>query len=328
VINGLDSYQHHVIVLHGPDDLRKKISRDHSFLNLELVSKMDFLGAISKVRKYVRQNKIDIIHGHLYQANILSRLSAPKNVKLFNTIHAISSLAAYKGSKLSLIIEKATYKKRTHIIGVSKEVVLDFDKYVGIKGESTVLYNFVEEVFFASAPKSEFSTTGLKLVAVGNLREQKNYPYIIEAFKNMDPSVTLDVYGEGSMRKALQEQIDHYKLNIRLCGLNSSMHKVLPQYDAFLMSSFYEGQPLSLLEAMASGLPAILSDIPVLREVANENAVYFDIQDPGSLSFKINEILSNKELLTTLAAYSHKRVNEFAHAGQYFKKLKELYQET
>ena len=125
------------------------------------------------------------MHAHLYNANILSRLATPKRIPLVNSIHAISSLAAYKLNRLTLYIERLTYRKRHHLVAVSKEVLADFKKYVGIKGPATVLYNFIDEKFFASHPKTEFSKDKLKLVAVGNLRYQKNYPYLVEAFKNM-----------------------------------------------------------------------------------------------------------------------------------------------
>ena len=127
------------------------------------------------------------------------------------------------------------------------------------------------------------------------------------------------------MRNELQEQIDKNKLNIRLCGLQKDMHTVLPSYDAFVMSSFYEGQPLSLLEAMASGLPSFLADIPVLREVTGDDAVYFDIHDPLSFGTQIRQALEGKVDLAGLAAASHKRVNEFAHRRQYLEKLNAIY---
>jgi len=325
VINGLDGYEHHLIILNESGSLIPPITADCAFLDLGIKNKPDFIRAVSKVKRYIKENRIDIVHAHLYEANILSRLATPRNIPLFNSIHAISSLAAYKGNRLTLTIEKLTYRKRHHIVAVSQEVLNDFEKYVGVKGPATVLYNFIDEHFFAPQPKTEFSKKGLRLLAVGNLRYQKNYPYLIEAFRNIPSQVSLDVYGEGPLRNELQQQIDKYKLNIRLCGLQNDMHTVLPNYDAFVMSSFYEGQPLSLLEAMACGLPSFLADIPVLREVTGEDALYFDINDPQSFGRQVEQVLDGKVDLIKLSAASHKRVNEFAHREQYFEKLDALY---
>ncbi len=325
MINGMSNYEHHLIILGEPETLRSSISADCAFLNLGIKNRPDFIRAVGKVKKYIRENNIDIVHAHLYKANILSRLATPRKVLLFNSIHAISSLAAYHGSRMTLIIERLSYRKRHHIIAVSQEVLKDFKNYVGLKGPSTVLYNFIDEKFFAPQPRAEFSKDKLQLVAVGNLRHQKNYPYLIEAFKKISPSVSLDIYGEGLMQAELKKQINEHKLNIRLCGLQKDMHTILPRYDAFVMSSFFEGQPLSLLEAMACGLPVLLADIPVLREVTGNDALYFDINDPMSFGCKIQQVLEGKVDLKRMAAASHKRVNEFAHRDQYFEKLNALY---
>jgi len=325
IINGLDDYEHHLVILNEPDSLRAAITANYSFLNLGVKTRGNFIRAIGKVKKYIKENRIDIVHAHLYKANILSRLATPRNVPLFNSIHSISSLAAYKGNRLTLYIERFTYRKRHHLVSVSKEVLADFEKYVGIKGPVTVLYNFIDENFFVSQSKTEFSKDKLQLVAVGKLFYPKNYPYLLEAFKKIPAQVSLDIYGEGAMRDELQEQIDNYKLNIRLCGLQKDMHTILPRYDAFVMSSFYEGQPLSLLEAMACGLPSFLADIPVLREVTGNDALYFNIKDPQSLGRQIQQVLEGKVDLVRLAAASHQRVNEFAHREQYLEKLNALY---
>jgi L-malate glycosyltransferase len=325
IINGLEGYEHHLIILNEPADLRSSIIRDHSYLNLNFSKKIDLLRCAKKVKQYIRNNKIDIVHAHLYWANIISRLGVPKEIPVYNSIHAISSQAAYKVNRLTLHIEKLTYRKRHHIVAVSREVLNDFDKHIGLRGKATVLYNFVDEKFFSDSPKRNFSKDRLKLVAVGNLRQQKNYPYLLEALKKVKPWVTLDIYGEGPMRTELQEQIDKAGLPVSLCGLTYQLPRLLPQYDAFVMSSFYEGQPLSLLEAMAAGLPAILADIPVLREVTGKDALYFDINSTDSFHAVIQSILVGKADLNALSEASHKKVNAFAHRQQYFVRLNELY---
>jgi glycosyltransferase involved in cell wall biosynthesis len=254
-------------------------------------------------------------------------LATPCNIPVINTIHAISSLASYQINRMTLYMEKLTYKKRHHIIAVSNEVLKDFDKWVHLKGASSVLYNFIDDIFFTAAPKTEFSSDKLRLVAVGNLRYQKNYPYILRAFRSMPASVSLDVYGDGALRDELQLDIDKYKLNIRLCGTQNNMHEVISKYDAFLMSSFYEGQPVALLEAMASGLPVFLSDIPVLHEVAKDNAVYFDLNNPHDLVNKIKQALNRNIDLSSLARHAHSRSQAIAGKSAHINKLNEIYEQ-
>jgi len=327
ILHRLTDFENHVIILDGPETLRSELPAGCPVTNLKVSGWLSLFTKAGKIRRYIREQQIDIVHSHLYRANIMARLGTPKKVPLINSIHAISSLASYKVRRETLYLEKLTYRKRHHILAVSKEVLKDFDEWVGIKGKGTVLYNFIEDRFFAAPRKQQFSSGGLKLVAVGNLRHQKNYPYLVEAFKKMPPNVTVDIYGEGHMREELQAVIDTNHLNIRLCGIRNDLDKVLSAYDAFIMTSFYEGQPVALLEATACGLPALLSDVPVLREIGGEHAIYFDLADPGDLVKKTKEVMAGKYDLKRLAEAGYKNIAGFAGMDHYIGALKKIYRE-
>ena len=330
VINGLGDFDHHVIILRGPEVLRREINVPYSFTNLECRSFHSLFGKVKTVHKYIRDQKIQVVHSHLYESNLLARLATPKKTVLINSIHAVSSLASYKRNRIGLYLEKLSYKKRHVLIAVSKTVLNDYNKWIGIKGKYHVLYNYVEDGFFQPVHvNGSFHTPGqLKLIAVGNLRYQKNYPYLLEVFKQLPKNVQLDIYGEGNMRSDLQSKIDAHGLNIRLCGLHGNMDRMLPAYDAFVMSSFFEGQPVSLLEAIASGLPVVLADIAELREVTGGDAIYFDTADPSSLVRIIQNMLAGKYDLRSIAVANHQKANTFAKKRQYLQQLADIYEQS
>ncbi|HWC54788.1 MAG TPA: glycosyltransferase, partial [Chitinophagaceae bacterium] len=178
-------YEQHVIVLNKPHTLLSELTGVTKVTILDFAYYKNLFKIKRFIRKYIEENEISIVHSHLFWSNIITRLAVKKDIKVFNTIHAISSDATYKHNRLFLYVEKFTYKKNHHIIGVSKEVLLDFDKWVGLKGLSSVLYNPIEDEFFLSFSKKNLSGSELRLVAVGSLRTQKNYPYLIEAFKKI-----------------------------------------------------------------------------------------------------------------------------------------------
>ena len=106
-----------------------------------------------------------------------------------------------------------------------------------------------------------------KFVAVARINMQKNYPMMIRAFAKIagqNPACALDIYGAGSPEAVgdLQGLINRLGMehNIFLRGWTRDISCVLTTYDAFLMSSDYEGMPNALLEAMASGLVCLSTD--------------------------------------------------------------------
>lgn len=327
IINELDGFEQHLMLLHGPETLTPSITSPCKVLNLQVGSFSQLFTVAGAARKYIRDNGIDIVHSHLYESNLLARLATPRPVCLINSIHAISSLASYKVNRKSLWLEKLTYRKRHTLVAVSRAVMDDFNAWVGVKGKNHVLYNFIDDKFFLPDRPAHEPGPSIKLVAVGNLRYQKNYPYLVEAFKYMPAGVQLDIYGQGDLEKELQQQIDAHKLNIRLMGVRDDLEKVLPSYDAFVMSSFYEGQPLSLLEASACGLPALLSDIPVLREVLEDDALYFNINNPDSLVSLVKQIQEGKHDLRRLSKAAARKVASFAGKENYVKKLAGIYED-
>lgn len=105
------------------------------------------------------------------------------------------------------------------------------------------------------------------IVAVGRLTGQKNYRLLVDAFsifyKN-HTDYTLQIYGEGALKKAIQNHIDELNLNgkVQLCGFCENVHERIIDAGMYVMSSDYEGLSNAMLEAMALGLPTISTDHP------------------------------------------------------------------
>ncbi len=106
-----------------------------------------------------------------------------------------------------------------------------------------------------------------KFVAVARINTQKNYPMMLRAFAAAEeqiPGCTLDIHGAGvpEVMQELSVLIDQLGLDgkVRLCGWTRNSAELLSRYDAFLMSSDYEGMPNALAEAMATGLICLSTD--------------------------------------------------------------------
>jgi glycosyltransferase involved in cell wall biosynthesis len=327
-INGLDSYEHIVCYLRTPTPLLSAIQAQH-FYHLEHNSWSNLFSTRRKLKQIIHKHQPDLLHAHLFEPTLIARLSAPKKLKFFFTIHNILSKDAFEVNRLSLIAEKLTYKKRHHIIAVSREALNDYDQWVGIKGKADVLYNYVSQIFFDLHYNYDQQVTdSFKLVAVGNLRRQKNYPALLKALELVkDLPVSLDIYGSGDLQEELQNTIVKNQLNVRLMGRVNDISEVLLNYHAYIMPSLFEGFGIAPMEAMATGMPVLLSDIAVFKELAKDIPVFFNPAKPLSIADAIRFTYSHWNEVKDKAKKSKELIDHIASKETYFDNLTKVYQE-
>ncbi|MEO8819765.1 MAG: glycosyltransferase, partial [Ginsengibacter sp.] len=251
-----------------------------------------------KLKKIIKKQKPLIIHSHLFYSSLVSRLSCPRDIPLIYSLHNEMSKNVFNNSRILTILEKKTIKKNHSVMAVSKNVLKDYENTFGEMNNSYVIENFILDKFFTgSSAKDSTVSEKLKLIAVGNIKNQKNYGYIVNVFENLKNfEISLDIYGEGNDTdfKKLKATIEEKNLPIFLKGATNSIDKILPDYDLYVSCSSYEGFGISVIEAMASGLPLLLSDLPVYHEVTMDNALFFDVENPMSLVTLIKEVFDAK----------------------------------
>jgi glycosyltransferase involved in cell wall biosynthesis len=141
----------------------------------------------------------------------------------------------------------------------------------------------------------------LVLLFVGRLTRPKYLFALVDAFAELKKKVegaVLLIVGGGELERPLARYIEERKIpDVRLLGFiaNQELPGVYSCADFFVMSSTYEGQPVVLLEAMACGLPPILSDIPAMRDVIEDSGLglLVDFGDPRRAAGRIEEYLSS-----------------------------------
>lgn len=329
VVNGMEGHEHHVISISSKTALASALKPEIKLTTLGFTGKADIFRCLLQVRRYIRQYDIEVVHAHLVMAGVIARMATPRSVPLFTTLHNLNTNRVFaQGNTWQKWLERLTYRKRHRVIAVSAAVLADYDQVIGVKGEAQVLYNFVEDRFFAAQPKKWVNKNRLRLVAVGSFKPQKNFPYLIKAMETLPAEVELDIYGGGSQQQELTDLIAHTQARVLLKGVHGNIHELLPQYDLFVMSSLFEGHPVALLEAMAAGLPALLSDIPVLKEVTGNQGIHFDLSDPSFFRDKIKRILNGEIDLDGNAAYNWDFAQRTGRKNSYMKKLEQLYLEA
>ena len=298
---------------------------------LHMTSRTEVFSAAKKLRKIIKENEVTFVHSFLYWSIVVARLAVTKKT---NHIFSLASMVTehiyqhkwYSG--YTQLIDKITYNKRQVVISPTEEVLKDFDSSIGIKGKAKVLYNFVLDDFFTNQIEYQQHDDQLRFVAVGNIKEVKNYQVIIDAFQLLSHlPISLDIYGFGNLSEHQQEKISANNLDIKQMGCNHKIDEILSQYDAFIMSSFLEGFGISAAEAMAKGLPLLLSDIATLKEVSQGNALFFNPYNAQSLADLIDSIFNKQEDLKKLSEKGKLIAKAKYTKQKYVSELLELYQD-
>jgi glycosyltransferase involved in cell wall biosynthesis len=288
----LPQYRHIVCYLTPPHDLAPSLQADKVYF-LNLRRNFDFFKCAFKLRKIIAEEKAVLVHAHLLKSTWVSRIACRQKTPLVFTIHNILSEDSFKINRLSYYVEKRTYNKKQSIISVSKGALNDYENWIGIKGRSYILYNIVAECFFKAGENYQpVPAAATRLVAVGNLRRQKNYGALLKAFTFLkNENISLDIYGQGDLFNELQSYINEQQLPVTLKGQIENISEILPNYHAFIMTSSFEGFGIAPVEAMAVGLPLLLSDLDVLREITDDKALFFNPEDPENIAEAIRKFI-------------------------------------
>lgn len=316
VIKELDEYEHVVVTLFPMNHFGSELQCD-KLICLNLKSLYQLPLALFRFKKLLKQEKPDLVHTHLFWPTAIARLTVLQKIPLLTTIHAfITASVEYKKWYVRLL-DKMTYRfRKSIIIVVAKGAMEEYFSFLNIKPyKAYTLHTFVDiNRFNTTASKPKFPSAVFKLISVGALRKQKNYEYLVTAMAKLtDVTVELHIYGVGELQTDLQNKINETGANIVLKGEVNNINEILPQYDLYVMSSTYEGFSLSVLEAMAMGMPLLLSDIKSFREQCEDIASYFSLADTadGARQIKIMSEKKQDELQQMGERAKQRAINNF-----------------
>lgn len=289
----------------------------------------DIFRLLRQLRRIIKDNKIEIIHSHLTPAGFYIEMVRPSSVSHVHTIHSTYSMDN-ETRPFFRFLNRYFYfnKKKCNIISLSDFTRNDFLQAVPFKGKIFVLNNFVADKYFTGDTKKyESSNQVLRIVAAGSLKELKNFEYLLSVFSHLcNYEIYLDIYGNGDKAK-YEQVIKDGNLKVRMMGHQNDMAAVYSKYDLFIMPSKFEGYPLAVFEAMASGVPLMLSNIAPLRSIVQEHAIYFDLDNAVQTAEILLKIFNNQVDINNMAeqakAYAQKKVKR----EMYIRSLLQIYQQ-
>ena len=302
---GLQQHTDNIVAyFQGESHLTGIIDKDVVIHCLNYKGLLNLPATLLKLRKIIKENKIDIVHTHLNPAGTYTHLICPANVPQVHTVHTTYSMDTETRPLMKWLERQLYFKKKDcNAILLSDFTKEDFLRSISFRGKTFVLNNFVPDIFFENEIQPEKPVgTALRLIAVGTLKPLKNFEYLLDVFDHLkSEEIYLDIFGGGD-RSAYEKIINEKGLKVRMMGYNDNLAATLPGYDLFIMPSKFEGFPLVLFEAMASGIPLLLSNIAPLKNiVADEHAVYFDLDNASATADTIRQLALKRNDIALMA---------------------------
>jgi len=227
------------------------------------------------------------------------------------------------GVKRMMMVDRLIGHRQLHRVAVSSyigQVLTGIFKNKPV----TVLPNFIQSSFLASESRNTRVKGTLNIVAVGNCNVEKNYEIILDAFELLkDEQIRLDVYGGGDRLEYYKNEVRRRELTkINFFGLTPGIRERLSTYDLFISSSLSETFGIAVLEAIAAGLPILVSDIPAYREITPARTNFFDPGNSQELARMLKHI-SNNDI--TVDQQEYNSVLKKYSSDSFITKLKDLY---
>ena len=248
-----------------------------------LIERRGFFGrlaGICKLKRCLQDLAPDIVHTHLLAADIWGRIST-RLAKCSLTVTTLHNVKMEYG-RLGVWAMRLTKSLSARYIAISDDVADFLQNALKVAPEKiTTIQNGVEVSKIKRRINRPFYDVP-KLLFVGRLEPQKNPDILLQALANVRGSWELAIYGQGSMEHELKHMADSLGILPRIYwkGIIKDMHAVYAKHDIFIMPSAWEGFGLVAVEAAVAGIPMILSDIPVMRELFADKVM---LAKPGNI---------------------------------------------
>jgi len=298
------------------------------FLNKRLHK--DWIKTTRNLKKQYYRFKPQIVHSHLESVtfHVVKALSSKTNI--VQTIH--SSVIHYP------FLQKMYLQKSiSSYVAISNKVRSILINSLNLKPKKiATIYNGIDLNKFKINRKNNSEVK--KIISIGRLTKAKDYPNLFKALDILIPKLnnqniplpSVDIVGTGEIEQELKALTKKMNLDniVSFLGVRQDIPELLKESDIYIMSSEWEGLSISLIEALASGIPIVATNAGSNNEVIENNVsgIIVPIKNPEALAEGIYNLIIDKDLRERLSKEAVKR-SELFSIENCAKKHVEMYKE-
>ena len=265
-------------------------------------------GVLRQLSALFRQYRPAVVHTHIIGLNyaylLMLRYRTPARV---HTVHSLAQREV--GVRVGAWVRQLAFRYRIGgvvPVAVAEEVRVSIRQLYGYP-DPPLIPNGVPTDEYAPDPHQRAQwrqAHGLEphatvLVHVGRFAPPKNHALLVEAFAHVraDAPLYLLLVGGGELEDAVREQVAALGLEsrVRFLGVRADVADILRASDVFVLSSRVEGNPLSVMEAMAAGLPVVSTAVGGVPELVREGATGLLVpsEDAGALARALQALVDD-----------------------------------
>jgi glycosyltransferase involved in cell wall biosynthesis len=314
-----------------------------------VIDEVDDTAAIDAVARHLAAVKADVVHNHMYRAEVVGTQAAWKIAAtsrrplVVSTVHS----SRIRSEEDRALVRRLT-PKMDHLIAVSRAIVRKIEDEGRIGAPVSLIYNgvdlqrYVDQEVCCTLHAEYDIADGAPIVGVvARLEPEKGHPTLLEAWPHVlasVPNAHLLIVGEGSQREALEAQAAALGLlgprrgsaSVTFTGRRDDIPAVTAALDVAVLPSYREAQGLSILEAMALSRPVVASAVGGIPEMVEDGRTGLLVapHDPEALGAAIARLLTDHPLADTLARAGHDLVYERFCVEQMVRAVETIYDDS
>jgi glycosyltransferase involved in cell wall biosynthesis len=291
-----------------------------------------------RIAHVLRDFRPHVVHTHRY----VLRYALPSILwyRIPAKVHTVHTQAEKEVDQPGRWIHRLAFRHRVLPVAISQEVRASLTRTYGIDHFPTIPHGIPVKEFRnpsitrqAWRAREGFAPEDVLFVCVARLAPPKNHALLLESFAlgpASDPRAHLVLVGDGELELELKRRVDALGLRdkVHFLGVRSDIPETLNATDVFVLTSDWEGSPLSSMEAMAAGKPVICTAAGALPELVEDGEVglVVPLREAKSLAHAMRYLLENPEVRNRMGQAAAKRATLLCDLEVETRAYEELYE--